>query len=203
MPRAVSVAAVVLAAGRASRFGAGPDESKVLAELDGKALVRRVAEIALASRAAPAVVVTGQAADRIAAALDGLAVTLVHNTDFASGMAGSVKAGIAALPADIDGALILLADMPRVAVATLDALISAFEEATPTPDTVVPVYAGREGNPVLLGRTMFSAVAGLEGDSGARKLFSAPWCKVLPCPVDDPGIAIDVDTRHALADLGG
>ena len=205
MPRAtpVKVAAVVMAAGRGSRFGAGPDGSKLLAELDGTLLVRRVAEIALASRAAPTFVVTGQAADRVAAALDGLAVTLVHNADYPSGMASSVKAGIAALPAEIDGALILLADMPLVAVATLDALIAAYAGAEPKPDAVVPVHEGHAGNPALLGRALLADVARLEGDAGARKLFSAPGCRVLPCPVDDPGIAIDIDTRAALRDLGG
>ncbi len=197
------VAAIVLAAGRASRFGAGPDESKILAMLDGKPLVRHVAECALASRATRTLVVTGQAADGVAAALADLPVTLVHNASYASGMASSVKAGIAALPPHIDGTLVLLADMPRVSLATLDSLIGAFAATQPAPDAVVPVHAERQGNPVLLGRALFSEVARLEGDAGARKLLAEYGRTILPCPVDDPGIELDIDTRDALRDLGG
>ena len=179
------VAALVMAAGRGTRFGAGADESKVLALLGGRPLVRHVVERALASRATQTFVVTGQAADAVAEALAGLPVTLVHNPAYASGMASSVKAGIAALPAHIDGALVMLADMPRVATATLDALIAAFAAAQ-SPDAVVPVHLGRQGNPVLLGRASFSEVSRLEGDAGARKLFARPGRTILPCPVDDP-----------------
>ena len=190
------VAALVMAAGRGTRFGAGPDDSKVLALLEGRPLVRGVAEIALASRAATVLVVAGQAAARVEAALAGLTVHLVHNADYASGMAGSVKVGVAALPADIDGVLVLLGDMPRVAVATLEALIAAFEDAPAPPDAVVPIHEGQRGNPVLLGRALFGEVTTLEGDAGARKLLAGRV--VVECEVRDPGVLVDVDTRDAL-----
>ena len=191
----------MLAAGRATRFGAGPGESKVLAELAGKPLVRNVAVLALASQAVTTIVVTGQAAERVAAVLADLPVALVHNPDYASGMASSLKVGIAALSPDIDGALILLADMPRVAVVTLDALIATFVATEPAPAAVAPVHAGHEGNPALLGRDLFSDVARLEGDAGARRLFAGR--SIIACPVDDPGILFDIDTRDALRELEG
>lgn len=194
------IGAVVLAAGRASRFGAGADDSKVLARLDGKPLVRHVAEAALASRARPVVVVIGHAGAGVRAALDGLNATIVDNPHAASGMAGSLKAGVAALPADCAGALILLADMPRVRARTLDALIAAYAAGDRRPDAVAPVFAGRRGNPVLLGRAMFGAVAGLEGDVGARALLAE--ADVREIEVDDPGVSIDIDTRAALRAAG-
>ena len=116
-------------------------------------------------------------------------------------MASSVKAGIAALPAEADGVLVLLADMPRVAAATLDALIAAFDAPVVPPDAVVPTHGGHQGNPVLLGRALFAEVARLEGDAGARKLL--PGRNVVSCAVDDPGIKVDVDTRAMLVELGG
>ena len=197
------VAAVVMAAGRASRFGAGPDDSKVLALLDGRPLVRHVVEVALASRAAGTLIVTGQAAAGVAAAVADLPVTVAHNPAYASGMASSLKAGLVALPDEIDGALILLADMPRVAVATLDALIDAFATADPSPDAVVPVHGGSQGNPVLIARALFDEIAQLAGDEGARKLLARPGQAILACQVEDPGISIDVDTRDALRALVG
>lgn len=194
------IGAIILAAGRASRFGAGADDSKVLARLDGKPLVRHVAEAALASRARPVVVVIGHAGAGVRAALDGLDATIVDNPHAASGMAGSLKAGVAALPADCAGALILLADMPRVRARTLDALIAAYAAGDRRPDAVAPVFAGRRGNPVLLGRALFGAVAGLEGDVGGRALLAQ--ADVREIEVDDPGVSIDIDTRAALRAAG-
>src|SRR5437763_1061767 len=104
------VAAILLAAGRSTRMG-GPN--KLTAELGGRALVRIAAEQALASRASPVVVVTGPDRARGEAALAGLPVRLVHNPDYAQGLSTSLKAGLAALPPQADGAIVCLGDMPR------------------------------------------------------------------------------------------
>src|SRR6185312_16690162 len=90
-----NISAVVLAAGRSTRMG-GPN--KLLAELRGKPLVRIVTEQVLASKASDVTVVTGHQADEVQRALQGLKVRFVHNPEFASGLASSVKAGIAAVP---------------------------------------------------------------------------------------------------------
>ena len=105
------IAAIVLAAGRSTRMG-GPN--KLLAEIGGRPLVRIAAEAALASRARPVIVVTGHQREQVEEALAGLPVRLVHNPDFADGLGTSLKAGIAAVPADADGAIVCLGDMPQV-----------------------------------------------------------------------------------------
>jgi len=71
-------------------------------------------EQALASRAKPVIVVTGHERERVEAALKGLPVQFVHNPDFAVGLGGSVRTGIAAVPAAADGAIVCLGDMPQV-----------------------------------------------------------------------------------------
>ena len=109
--RAERIAAVVLAAGRSTRMGA---VNKLIAEIGGKPLVRIAAEQALASRASPVIVVTGHERERVEAALAGLPVALVHNPDYAEGLGTSLKAGIAAVPEDADGAVVCLGDMPQV-----------------------------------------------------------------------------------------
>ncbi len=197
----MSIAALLLAAGRARRFGAAEDDSKVVADFGGLPLVTRIAMTGLASRATPVVVVTGHAAVAVEAALAGLTVQIIHNRDYATGMASSLKAGLAALPPEAGGALILLADMPLVSQATLDRLIAWFETNSSEVEAVVPTFEGRRGNPVLIGRTMFSAVASLNGDEGARKLLAASGRAVAFCAVDDRGIEIDVDTPEALEAL--
>ena len=65
----VEIAAIILAAGRSSRFDAGPQETKLAVPLFGKPLVRHAAEAALASRARPILIVTGHAAPKVEAAL--------------------------------------------------------------------------------------------------------------------------------------
>ena len=195
----LEVAAIVLAAGRASRFaraGEGAGASKVFALLDGTPLVAHVVASAAAARSRPIVVVTGRSAELAEAALRKFAVTLVHNHAFAEGMASSIVAGLAAVPTAAAGALILLADMPRVSPSTLVALIETFDRERP--DAVVPCHQGRRGNPVLVSRSLFPALGRLRGDVGARLILADGSARVTACDVDDPGVLIDVDTREAL-----
>lgn len=195
------IGAVVLAAGRSSRYRAagGAEASKLLALLDGEPLARRVVRAALASRARPVAVVTGHARAEVAAALAGLDVVFADNPDFATGLASSLKTGIAALPEGAAGALILLADMPAVDAALLDCLIGAFE-ARPDALAAVPVRAGRRGNPALLSRALFPAIARLEGDEGARRLLrQVDPARVIEVEVEGEAATLDVDTPDDLA----
>ena len=145
------IAAVVLAAGRSTRMGA---INKLIAEIGGKPLVRIAAEQALASRARPVIVVTGHERERVEAALAGLPVRFVHNPDYADGLGTSLKAGIAAVPADADGAIVCLGDMPQVDAALIDKLIAAFDPERGAL-VVVPSIDGQRGNPVVWSRRFF------------------------------------------------
>jgi molybdenum cofactor cytidylyltransferase len=196
------IGALVLAAGRSTRFRAagGDGPSKLVAPLAGSPLVRHAVNAALASRARPVIVITGHAREAVEAALAGLTIGLAHNPDFASGLASSLKAGIAALPNEVAGALVLLGDMPAVDAALLDRLIDAFA-ASPSALAVVPVQAGRRGNPALLSRALFPAIVGLAGDEGARRLLrEADPARIVDVLVDDGEAAtLDVDTPEDLA----
>jgi molybdenum cofactor cytidylyltransferase len=191
-----NVAAVILAAGRSTRMG-GPN--KLLAELGGKPLVRIVTEQALASKASNVIVVTGHQAEQVEKALHGLKVTFVRNADFAEGLASSVKAGIASVPDNADGAVICLGDMPLIDARLIGRLIEAF-----APDSgnliVVPVSDGRRGNPVLWSRRFFSELMTLDGDIGARHLIAKHSEAVAEVPVEGHGAFLDIDTPQALED---
>jgi len=193
-----AIAAVVLAAGKSSRMG-GPN--KLLAEIGGKPLVRHVADAALASRARPVLVVTGHQRDKVEAALAGLSVKFVHNPHFADGLGTSLKAGIAALgglPAEVDGAIVCLGDMPQVDAALIDRLIGAFD-----PDhgalVVVPTIDGKRGNPVVWSRRFFPDLMAVEGDVGARYLIGRYTEAVAEVPLTGTAALTDVDTPEALA----
>jgi molybdenum cofactor cytidylyltransferase len=195
------VAAIILAAGASTRFraAAGPNgpTTKLVAFRDGEPLVRRVARAALASRATPVVVVTGHAREDVKATLDDLAVAFVHNPDFATGLATSLKTAVRALPPTARGAVILLGDMPLIAAKLVDDLIAAFD-AHPDAKAVAPVFAGQRGNPVLIARALFDHVMKLDGDVGARRLLRAAGEDVVEVDVGDASVTFDVDTPDAL-----
>jgi molybdenum cofactor cytidylyltransferase len=189
-----NIAAVVLGAGRSSRMG-GPN--KLLAEINGKPLIRMVVEQALASHARPVIVVTGHQRERVEAVLSGLPVQLVHNPHFAEGLGTSLKAGIAALPATVDGAIVCLGDMPQIDAALIDKLTGAID-----PDKgaliVVPTIDGKRGNPVVWSRRFFPDLMMVEGDIGARHLIGRYAEAVAEVPVEGAAVLTDVDTPEAL-----
>lgn len=195
-PRAPKIAALVLAAGRSTRMG-GPN--KLLEELGGKILLRHAVEAALASQTRPVLVVTGHEHERVEAALAGLPVLLTHNPDYAAGLSTSLKRGLAALPDDVDGAVVLLGDMPKVAPALIDRLIAAFNPLEGRA-LIIPTVAGKRGNPLLFARRFFAEVQTIQGDQGARFLLANYPELVAEIEADDT-VLIDVDTPEALARL--
>ena len=195
------IGAVVLAAGRSSRFRAqgGAEETKLVATLNGEPIVRRVARAALASRARPVVVVVGHARRAVEAAIADLPATIAFNPDYASGIASSLRAGLAAMPGDVGGALVLLGDMPKVEADLINALIEAFL-ARPHAQAATPLQDGRRGNPVLLGRHLFESAKRLTGDEGARRLVSALDARsVVEIDAFGSNVSFDVDTPGDLA----
>ncbi len=197
-PHAPRIAAVVLAAGLARRMGS----NKLLAPIDGVPMVARAVDAALASQARPVIVVVGNEAERVKAALAGRAVAFVANPDFAEGLSASLKRGIAAVPPECDGALVCLGDMPRVAASDLDRLIAAFNPLEGR-GICVPVREGKRGNPVLWGRRFFAEILGVAGDVGAKHLIGAYPEAVAEVAMDSDGVLIDIDTPQALASLAG
>jgi molybdenum cofactor cytidylyltransferase len=198
VPRAPRIAAVVLAAGKSSRMG----RNKLLEPVDGKAMIVHVVDAVLASAAKPVVVVTGNEADRVRAALAGRRVTFVHNAEFAGGLSNSLRTGLAALPADCDGAFVCLGDMPRVQPAALDKLIAAFNPVEGRA-IIVPTFCGKRGNPVLWAASFFPAMKTVAGDVGAKHLIGEHLDQVREVAMDDDAILLDIDTPQALAALRG
>lgn len=193
-PARAEICAVVLAAGRSTRFGGGA--TKLVAQLDGVPIVRRVAQAALASRARPVVVVTGHERARVEGALAGLPLIFAH--PLGDGLSGSLRAGLGAAPSDAAGAVILLGDMPFVRASLIDSLIDAFL-ATPGAAGAAPGRGGRRANPALIGRALFAQVAALEGDQGARSILDAEAARLALVEAPDDASLIDVDTQEELA----
>jgi molybdenum cofactor cytidylyltransferase len=179
---------VVLAAGQASRFGG----RKLLADYQGEPLLHAALAAARAAAEDRITVVTGADAEAVAACARAFdpAIQLVHAEDHATGMAASLRAGIASLEAGTPAAFVFLGDMPRVPRAVLSPLAQAVANGAPA---AAPVFAGRRGNPVVLGRSLFGDVARLRGDVGARPILQALGARLALVEAPDDGVLFDVD----------
>jgi molybdenum cofactor cytidylyltransferase len=181
------IAAVVLAAGRSRRMG----QAKLLMPVAGRAIVRHAVEGVLAGGVDSVWVVTGPDGGPIEAALAGLDVQIVVNPAPEEGQAGSVRAGIAALPASVDTALIALGDQPALEPSIIPALLAA--RRTSTRPIVAPRYRDGQGNPVVFKREIFPELLRLTGDQGARPVIQKEPARVEWVELDLP-MPPDVDT---------
>lgn len=188
------IAVLILAAGRSTRFGAA---NKLLAEVDGAPMVVHALRLAKAVGIPDPLIITGHERAAVEAALAGEGVRFLHNPDYAAGLSTSLRAGIAALSPEVGAAFVMLGDMPRVKPATLRAMMAALAEA-PDAQAIVPSFSGHWGNPVLIRRSLFPALATLTGDQGARKLLETLREAVHDVPVEDAGVLMDFDTPDAL-----
>ena len=192
------VAAIVLAAGASSRMA--PRHKLLTAMADGRTMLAHTVDHVLASRARPVIVVTGHRAPEMRVALEGRPVRFVHADHHAQGLAESLKAGLAALPEDVVAFFVCLGDMPLVQANVLDRMIAAHD-----PDEgraiIVPVFAAKQGNPILWDRSFVQEMLQLSGDTGARALLRRHADRIAEVPVDDDAVLTDFDTEVSLARL--
>ena len=186
------IAAVVLAAGTSSRFdGLVP---KQLLTLEGRPLVQHAVDTAAAAGTEPVIVVVGHLAEKVRAALSLPAGgRIVVNPEYVSGQAGSLRAGLAAVPADVDAAVVLLADQPHVGPEVVRKVIEEFHRSGRP--IVQAQYANGAGHPVLLGRSVWPLLDDLAGDVGARDVIAAHPELRATADVGGPAPQ-DVDTRE-------
>ncbi|KAA2214965.1 NTP transferase domain-containing protein [Teichococcus oryzae] len=189
------VAALVLAAGRSRRMA--PLNKLMVTDKAGVPMVVRVVNNVLESRARPVIAVTGYEAQRVEEALAGRPVLIAHTEDYAEGLSGSLKAGLAALPPEVEGVLVCLGDMPLVTGAMLDRLMAAFDPEEGR-SIVMPTFRGKQGNPMLWAREFIPEMLEITGDVGARHLVGKYAEKVVEVEMSDDAVLRDFDTTDAL-----
>jgi molybdenum cofactor cytidylyltransferase len=155
---AADIAGVLLAAGMSTRMG----RNKLFLDLGGRTVLDRALSVALAAGLDPLVVVVGHEADRVRTVLAGTPARPVLNPDYAHGLNTSLRTGIAALPDTVAGAVVMLADMPLVDAAMIDALVTAWRASG------APLAISRYGDvvapPILYGAALFAELRALDGD---------------------------------------
>ncbi|HZQ40335.1 MAG TPA: nucleotidyltransferase family protein, partial [Rhizomicrobium sp.] len=189
---------IVLAAGTASRMG----RNKLVLPVHGKPMVAHAVDAAAAAGLDPVILVTGHEAAAVRRAVGKTTVTFVQNDHFAHGLSTSLRAGIAAVPPECDGTVVLLGDMPRVTAPLIEKVVKAFD---PADDRTICVATaeGERGHPVLWGRQFFPELQALDGDAGARAVMSRYPHLVCEVEAGDRAPLADIDTPEALEEIGG
>jgi molybdenum cofactor cytidylyltransferase len=180
--------AVLLAAGLSTRMGGG---DKMLTPWRGRPMIAYATDAVRGANVAKRVAVLGKGAGKVAFAGrigDGFTLAVKPNPE--QGLASSLKLGLRAL-GTVDGAVIMLADMPQIEANLINALLASW---TPDAFAVVPAKDGQWGNPVVLGEAALGLAAGLTGDRGARSLLEARRAEVIELPVETDAIFADIDT---------
>ena len=188
--REPKIAGLLLAAGSSRRMG---KENKLLTDVDGTAMVTRVAKQITASQAEGLMVVTGHEKDQVELALKNYATGFAHNPDFADGLSTSLKTGLRALPDNIDGAIVCLGDMPLVKAEHIDQLIRAFDPVEGR-SICVPVHGRKRGNPVVWSKRFITEILSVTGDIGARHLLEEHADQVIEVAIEQDGVLFDIDT---------
>jgi len=191
------IGAVVLAAGRATRFGGG----KVLAPWRGVPIVRHVVDRLGLAALSPVIVVCAEGEEERAlrGALGGTEARIVVNPRPDDGLSASLRLGVEALPPELSAFVVALGDQPALEVAVVRQMTERWRDSNAA--AVVPVYRGVRGNPVLFDDTMRRHLVALRGDAGARDLLEAMGDRVAWVAVDLEAPR-DVDTPDDLRALG-
>jgi len=188
-----NVHAVILAAGASSRMGS---PKQLLIWQDRPLLVHAIdsARSVLTERI---VVVLGANAEAIKAAVDLTGVGVALNPDWADGMAGSIRAGIQALPATASAVLLMLCDQPLINAAHLQNLVQAWQHAPER--IVVSQYAESFGVPAVFPAEFFQQLVSLTGDHGAKSLLAKLEVHLLKIPL--PEAELDIDNSEDYSHL--
>lgn len=192
------IAALVLAAGSARRFG----RQKLLEPYRGSILMNGALSAALAAPVEEVVLVTGADAQAVSSAARAIAIAqpgrlrIVHAVDHAEGLSASLRTGIAALPRETDAALVFLGDMPDVPPAIIPELLHALDRGHAA---AAPLCDGQRGHPVALRSLLFPALLELGGDRGAGALLTTLSDGLALIPTGDRGVLRDVDHPQDLA----
>jgi molybdenum cofactor cytidylyltransferase len=187
---------VVLAAGSGSRFRGL--EHKLAQALGASSVLGMTLSQVLASRLQVVVVTTAALADIARGSVATRDIVILPDAEAAGalplGMGYSIACGVSARP-DAPGWLILPGDMPLVRPATLQAVASDLRHHA----VAYAQHQGRRGHPVGFSAELYSELAALGGDDGARRVVARYPAHGVE--VDDPGVLIDIDTEADLESL--
>lgn len=185
-----SIYAVVLAAGRSTRF----DGRKLTRDLDGRPLLQHSLAAARTAFPGRVVLVAGHDAETIIESSGGLADVVAVNPRYSEGQGSSIAVGVSACRDDAAAIVVMLADQPLITPDVLDQLVEGWTEDEN--HIVASDYGDSKGPPVLFGAGAFDQLCDLGGDRGAKKVIQSGQFDVATIAVGSLGF--DVDTPKDL-----
>jgi molybdenum cofactor cytidylyltransferase len=177
----MSIRGIILGAGKATRMG----KDKLNLQLGDKAIIDMVIENAKASRLDEVVLVYGKYEINTD-------IIKIYNADFEQGMSTSVKKGLEGFEGE--AVMILLGDMPYVDNDIIDKLYDEFISSNK--NIAAPVFNGKRGNPVIIGKKYFNQLLENTGDKGARDIIKNNGEDIQWVEIQSHGIFIDIDDEN-------
>ncbi len=188
---------IVLAAGKSARMRG---INKLLVNIRGKPIIRRVVEAALQSKVDEVVVVLGWEADKIRNALAELPCRLVLNKNYEKGQSGSVKAGLGEVGEATRAILVLPGDVATIDPRSINLVID--EYAHGTHPIIVAAHKGRPGHPILLDKQLFKEIELIDEQTfGLKAVIKKHEGATRLVETGSPKVLRDVDTPEDLKDL--
>jgi molybdenum cofactor cytidylyltransferase len=186
------IAGLILAAGESSRMG----QDKALLTYGGRTFLEIVVAALHEAGIERVGVVLGHHAEQIQGAVTLEGAEIVINRDYARGQTSSLQAGLRALErADLEAVVLCLVDHPLISADTVRALVASFRRSGAP--VVIPTFQDQRGHPVLIGRTLFSALLSLDPGAGANTVIGRHRDATQLVEVNDSGILLDVDDPEA------
>lgn len=181
------IVSLILAAGMGKRMG----QLKQTLPWGEGILLEQVIKVHHQAGVTPISVVVGHEAQEIKARLSHLDVIWIDNPAYREGMGSSLRAGIKGLPRETTGVLLSLGDLPLIKPDTLRQIMEIHRSKQA--EIIIPVYQGKKGHPVFLGKGFFSQLLTVQGDMGARQIIKNNEDQVHYLNVKDKGIIQDID----------
>ena len=185
---------IILAAGKSSRMRG---KNKLLSEIDGKPMIRRVVEAALNSKVDEVLVVLGWKAERVRKVLGDLPCRFVLNKEYEKGQSSSVRAALSAVGDPTQAILVLPGDVALIDQRSINLVIEAYNNhGSPI---VVASHKGIHGHPILLSRETFEDIARIdEATYGLKSVVQKHQNEIQVVEVGTEDILLDVDTPEDL-----
>ena len=193
----MNISATILAAGSSERM---EEANKLLLPYRSEALIKIVSRMLIDSLLDPIFIVTGYEHDKVVKLLPKSLDNIIYNKDWHKGMSRSIYKAISSLPANIDGNMIVLGDMPLITVKTLNELKSIFLSNNGE-KIIYAEYFGKQANPVIFPKKYFKEMLLLKGDNGCKDIISQNKKNALGVSVDSSEVIFDCDTKSDYFDL--
>jgi molybdenum cofactor cytidylyltransferase len=193
----LNISATILAAGSSERM---EEANKLLLPYRSEALIKIVSRMLIDSLLDPIFIVTGYEHDKVVKILPKSLDNIIYNKDWRKGMSSSIYKAISSLPANIDGNMIVLGDMPLITVKTLNELKSVFLSNNGE-KIIYAEYFGKQANPVIFPKKYFKEMLLLKGDNGCKDIISQNRKNTLGVSVDSSEVIFDCDTKGDYSDL--